>query len=425
MIENAEARRQSDAPPEGTSPLSVQQHLWWSLDEAYGSANCQASARLEFQGRVDQAALRAAFERLLSRHSALRTRIRAIGGVPRRYTVAPPTAAAFVEHHLDGRWRAERLCALDARQPLSLRNGPLIRGSLMQLPDHSYVLQITLHQIVCDGESLNWLLRELLLLYKAGLTGNDDGLDGATIPYKQKLPANSMPVGVPRSINNESGVSSNTDLVLSDDLATRLRTTAREYGVSLYTILICAWVGLPGRGLGETDAVLGIETSGRSRPGQAPVIGPFSDLVPIRIRVDEMTPVGTLLQDINRAVNNPAHSTPESSGRVFPAGPGGRAKPVIPLAVCACPPLHLDDLASIDVPGITLEGIWTDRHWPCAEVSACFEEHGTSQRIMLRYANDIMEGRLAQKLSVQLSRLLDELERHQPGSASTRLPAND
>lgn len=424
MIEYAEAQRQSDASPEGTSlPLSVQQALWWRFDEAYGSANCQASAQLEFRGRVDHEALRAAFERLLSRHAVLRTKIRLVGGRPTQRTVAAPAGVAFREHHLDGRWTAQRRCRLDARQPLSLKNGPLIRGSLMRLPDHAHVLQITLHQIVCDGESLNWLLRELLLLYRAGLTGNEDGVHDTTSTYRQcfvddhleraetrdepmeQPSTNSPSASVPRADCKQTGTSASAGVPIAADLAIKLRRIAQE---GLYAILVGAWISLLGRGLREADLIIGIETSNRSRLTQAPIIGPFANLVPMRIHVDKTTTVETLLQHVNRAVTLPGLSGPDPWRKVFEVRRrGGRARPVIPLALCACPPLNLGDLASIDVPGLTVERAWVDRHWPCAEISVCLEERGMNPMITLRCANDVMEPGAAQNMADRLLTLLD------------------
>jgi len=128
----------------------------------------------------------------------------------------------------------------------------------------------------------------------------------------------------------------------------------------------------------------------------------------MRIHLDEASTVDTLLQDVDRAVRLPGRSEPELWRKVFEArAHGGWAKPVIPLAVCACPPLNHGDLASIDVPGLTVERVWMDRHWPCAEISVCLEERGMNPVVTLRCANDIMEPETVQHMADRLLTSLD------------------
>jgi hypothetical protein len=215
-------------------------------------------------------------------------------------------------------------------------------------------------------------------------------------------------------VNKKAGTS--VCVQIPADLTIKLRRLAEEQHVSLHAILLCAWVSLLNRGLGEADVVIGIETSCRSRLVQAPVIGPFTDLVPIRIHVDEATTIETLLRKFNRAIRLPGRSDPEPWRKVFEVrGHGGRPKAVIPLAVCACPPLNLGDLASFDVPGLTMERVWVDQHWPCAKVSFCLEERGMNLMITLRGANDVAELGTVQNIAGRLLNLLDALGTNRRG----------
>jgi hypothetical protein len=52
-----------------------------------------------------------------------------------------------------------------------LQRGPLIRAHVLQLDGRDHVLVVVLHQIICDGWSMNLLLRELAALYRAAVAG--------------------------------------------------------------------------------------------------------------------------------------------------------------------------------------------------------------------------------------------------------------
>ena len=55
--------------------------------------------------------------------------------------------------------------------PFVLDRGPLIQPHLIKLGKAEHVLLLVLHQIVCDGWSMNLLLRELAAIYRSAISG--------------------------------------------------------------------------------------------------------------------------------------------------------------------------------------------------------------------------------------------------------------
>ncbi|KAF9271033.1 hypothetical protein BGZ68_004353, partial [Mortierella alpina] len=64
-----------------------------------------------------------------------------------------------------------------------LKQGPLVRASLIQIKDDECVLLITQHHIVSDGWSIGVMLRELGQLYTAYCNGESSPLSPLRIQY--------------------------------------------------------------------------------------------------------------------------------------------------------------------------------------------------------------------------------------------------
>ena len=61
-----------------------------------------------------------------------------------------------------------RLIAALVRQPFDLSAGPLLRLHVLQAGPHDHLLLFVLHHIICDGWSVEILLREGAAAYETG-----------------------------------------------------------------------------------------------------------------------------------------------------------------------------------------------------------------------------------------------------------------
>jgi amino acid adenylation domain-containing protein len=176
-------------------PLSYAQEGLWFLDQFNGGGpayNINAVSRL--RGPLDTQRLEHSLRALITRHPALRTRMKSTACGPMQEVMpADAIANAFSLLRLPlPPDRADDTTLRRTLQPLllqafDLRQAPLMRASLFEVSDEHHVLVLTVHHIVADGWSMSLLHRELGQIY-AHATLAQQGDAGA-------LQAHAMSVG--------------------------------------------------------------------------------------------------------------------------------------------------------------------------------------------------------------------------------------
>ena len=127
---------------------------------------------LRLSGRLDAGRLNRALDQLVDRHDALRCVVEPgpDGPVARVRARLPVPMREIDMRELDGPHR-ERQAAVTVRrlatEPLDLTTGPL-RAALVWLATDEHLLLLVLHHVVCDGWSLQVLVRDLTVLYRDG-----------------------------------------------------------------------------------------------------------------------------------------------------------------------------------------------------------------------------------------------------------------
>ncbi|MER6303761.1 amino acid adenylation domain-containing protein, partial [Kitasatospora sp. NPDC001539] len=298
-------------------PLApLQQGLMFQSMVSEGELDLYTSLlTLDVRGPLDVARLRSAWDELVVRHPNLRTEFRQEG---LRDTVAVVVASVDLPWtHVDlsdlgSEERAERLRGLVEQERghrFDLGSAPLLRFTVVRLGDDHHQLLFTNHHMLVDGWSMPMLFAELFELYTGGertprlpytyrdylaWLGRQDrgaaelawsrelaGLDGPTLLAPAKL---SREVVVPSRLTTE----------LSEESTAALSATARQYGLTLNTVVQSALAVLIARLTGRTDVVFGTTVSGRPAelPGIEDMLGMFINTVPVRA---EVRPEQTLL----------------------------------------------------------------------------------------------------------------------------------
>ncbi|WP_433273630.1 amino acid adenylation domain-containing protein [Actinosynnema sp. CS-041913] len=143
-------------------PASSGQRRLWLLDQLMPGPVYNIGWRVALDGPLDPEALRAALNAVVARHEALRTRFAAEDGVPVQVVSATQTVdlpvSDVAEDELDLVVRELVGRAFD------LHAGPLLRASLLRLPDR-HVLVMVLHHSIADGWSCAVLFDELAHCY--------------------------------------------------------------------------------------------------------------------------------------------------------------------------------------------------------------------------------------------------------------------
>ncbi|HZP67908.1 MAG TPA: amino acid adenylation domain-containing protein, partial [Rudaea sp.] len=310
-------------------PLSWAQQRLWFFDKFGSSASTayHVPFGLRLRGRLDVHALRAALDRIVARHEALRAMFVLRDGQPVQLFAPPDVGFALSEHDLRasaGVTREAQVaehCRLEASAPFELTRGPLARGRLLSLADDDHVLLVTLHHIVVDGWSIGVLVKEFSALYAAFLDGRADPLPALPIQYgdyaawqrqwlvgerlEQQLafwreylagaPASlELPTDRPRpAVQSFAGAT--VDFTIDSELTTRLRALAKRNDVTLFMVLLSAWSLLLARLSGQNDIVVGTPVANRRSEEVEPLIGLFINTLAMRVRLDDDATVADLL----------------------------------------------------------------------------------------------------------------------------------
>lgn len=194
------------------------------------------------------------------------------------------------------------------RIPFDLTRGLLVRSVLIKTGAEEHVLILCMHHIASDGWSLAIFTQELEALYGAFCAGRDSPLAELPIQYadfsqwqreslgdqaledhlaywkKQLAGATTLDLATdrPRSaLMSYRGAS--TEVVLSDELTSGLKSFSQDEGVTLFMCLLAAWQVLLYRYSGQPDISVGSPIAGRTRRETEVLIGFFVNTLVMRV----------------------------------------------------------------------------------------------------------------------------------------------
>lgn len=307
-------RLSHDRATPGSSPLSFAQHRLWFMDQLeIDRAVYNVPFAVRFRGPLDAICLQKSVAHIIERHEVLRTTFPIVDGQPVQ-VVGP--AFAIDLPHVDLRdlpveqreLRTRELAEQDARQPFDLCSGPLLRAQLLRLADDENVLLLTLYHIICDGWSLEILLRELIANYDTLRNGKPVSAPSLPIQYadfsrwqrewlmgevlqKQMAYWTKRLAGAPFLIelpadrpeaNVQDRAGARERLVLSPKLSAALNALSQGEGVTLFMTLLAGFKILLQRYSGQSDVVVGTVIAGRNHRELESLIGCFVNTLVLR-----------------------------------------------------------------------------------------------------------------------------------------------
>ncbi|SDI17000.1 non-ribosomal peptide synthase domain TIGR01720/amino acid adenylation domain-containing protein [Pseudomonas flavescens] len=320
-------------PRDGALPQSAAQNrLWflWQLHPESVAYNIPGGLRL--RGELDVAALQRAFDTLVQRHEALRTRFLqdADQGLQRILAAGDWT---LLREDLSGHPAAERetragqIQEHEARSRFDLQQGPLWRIKLVSLDEEDHLLLVTLQHIVADGWSLGILLDEFARLYAAYTQDQDLALPPLAIQYadyaawqrdnqdsaeqqrqldywRGALEGEREPLALPLDRPRSAKVSAAERLSLRLDkaLCERLHGLARSRQASGFSLLLAAFQALLQRYTGQADIRVGVPNANRPLLETQGLIGFFINTQVLRSHIDSRQDFHSLLATVSASV---------------------------------------------------------------------------------------------------------------------------
>jgi len=315
------------------APLSYGQESLWLLDQlTAGLSVDNRPIAFSLEGPLDRSALEGALDAVVQRHEVLRSRFRSEAGGPRVVIAEEPGGFAFEdladlppeEREREARARADA----EVARPLDLAAGPLVRTRLIRLGPESHWLVATLHHIVSDGFSDAIFWREAAAAYSALARHQQPSLPKLPLQYgdfaawqrehlqdprlaaelefwRASLGAGAavldLPVDRPRG-PTQSLTGAEVRLSLPAPLTTALERLARSRGSTLFMAVLAGFAALLYRYTEEALPVIGCAVVGRPQRALEALVGPFADLLALRLDASGDPGFATLLQRTRRTV---------------------------------------------------------------------------------------------------------------------------
>ena len=300
----------TSATAERTAPVTpLQRGLFFQAQMAGTAGHYVAQSWFTFDGRLDTDALAEAMAYVIARHPVVGAGFTTDDdGNPvqvlkagRRVDVS--TVQLSTDAEVEALRARDRDTGFDPGEP------PLIRLTVVRLPDGRDGLLLSYHLLLWDGWSREIMLRDLFDAYQAVVAGEPLDLAPATPSfedYARALDAKDSGVSERFWAEHLAGLAGPTLLAgpapaLSDDLpralvhtlsaeqSELLREAARVHGVTLNSVLTGAFGLLLGAHTGRSDAVFGVTVSGREGEGLSDIVGVLLNTVPMwtRARPDD------------------------------------------------------------------------------------------------------------------------------------------
>ncbi|MGY2407835.1 amino acid adenylation domain-containing protein, partial [Pseudomonas sp. SDO5222_S391] len=329
-LEHSRIERVERGQPLVLSYAQERQWFLWQLDPHSAAYHIPSALRLK--GALDRDALQRAFDTLLMRHESLRTHLQQDGD----RTVQVISARARIEVVSFDASEAHLKAQVEAQitQPFDLRQGPLMRVSLLRLAEDEHVLVLVQHHIVSDGWSMQVMVDELVRLYTAYSQGQALRLPELPIQYadyavwqrdwmeagerarqldywREQLggvqPVLELPFDHQRpAVPTHRGARLNIPLATA--LLEDLKALAQREGVTLFMLLLASYQVLLHRYSGQQDIRVGVPIANRNRMETEGLIGFFVNTQVLKAEIDGQTSVAQLLAQVKqRALEAQSH----------------------------------------------------------------------------------------------------------------------
>ncbi|WP_058189575.1 non-ribosomal peptide synthetase [Terracidiphilus gabretensis] len=317
--------------PHPLSPL--QQRLWFMEKLNPDVPVYNESEAVLLTGNLNVIALKNAFNVIVARHEALRSTIDAVDGVPHAviHQSWPPQFREFDLSELAPAKRQselDRLLIDEPRIPYSLETVPGIRVALVRLSEHEHALILCMHHIICDWASEGILWRELSVLYRSYINGEQADLPALPITHRdysvwnekrfeetdfsedlafweENLKGVPALLEVPADRPRPAMASYQGKRVrrkLSPELTEALRGISRREKTSLFTIFTAALDTVLYRYTGTDDILIGLPIGDRDLPELQSIIGFLLHTHVLRTTLSGDIPFRDLLSRVQKGV---------------------------------------------------------------------------------------------------------------------------
>ncbi|WP_259065705.1 non-ribosomal peptide synthetase [Mucilaginibacter sp. X4EP1] len=291
----------------GQSALSfAQERLWFIEQYEQGTNAYHLPAVFELDREVDIEGIKYAVNQVASRHEVLRSKMEQVGITGNTIQTVYNAPLLVDEIAVGDEDQFDKLISEEINRPFNLVDEYPVRVKIYKVRDREdhpekKILLINFHHVACDGWSLNIFQKELLAYYEAYLNHNATViLPALEIQYKdyaawqrqfltgdvlkkqinfwrEKLAGHQvleLPTDHPRAANIDYR-GTFQEFILPAETTQQLKTLARQYGITLHSMLLSSISILLSKYTGQEDIIIGTPTANRQHSQTKDLIGIF------------------------------------------------------------------------------------------------------------------------------------------------------
>ncbi|WP_211335493.1 non-ribosomal peptide synthetase [Lentzea flaviverrucosa] len=300
-----------------TAPVSpLQRGLYFQAELAGKSGQYVAQSFFTFDRRLDPGALGRAFAHVIAKHPVVGAGFESDeNGTPVQVLgISGEVPVRTVDVLNDNAVEALRI--EDRATGFDLTSPPLVRLTVLRLPNGRDSLLFTSHLLLWDGWSRAIVLDDLFDAYRALLAGETVDSAPATPSFEsytralaakdaeaaQRFWAGHLADLPGPTLLSEGSTSDSLPAkivrALPVEASNRVREAARRYGVTVNSVVTGALGLALGRETGRGDAVFGVTVSGREEEGTEGIVGVLLNTVPMRVTARPHDTVGEFLASV-------------------------------------------------------------------------------------------------------------------------------
>ena len=304
-----------------------QEEIWINHQfsrEAAAAYNLATEIRLE--GAFDLDKMRAAIDKLVERHEALRTTFSRDG----KTQIIAPTGkmeAPFTDFIVASTPTLEEIYRKEAEEAMDLFEGPLSRFQIIRLEEQVHLVIITVHHIIADGWSLGILTTDLGELYAKETGAKHQRLSKpkqlsryaletiqakTTATYlktqeywvnqfKEEIPVLEFPTDRPRPFL-KTYHSALEKIHFSSEVQQQIRKAAAKQGVTFYTYMFAAFQTFIYRLARQETFTLGLVAAGQAIGGNKDLVAHSVSLLPLKMDINPELPFAEHLKKVRGAI---------------------------------------------------------------------------------------------------------------------------
>jgi acyl carrier protein len=276
---------------------SAQERIYYQQSLDVNNLGWNISTALEIKGTNNIDKLSNAFQQLIDRHECLRTSFKLLeNGVVQQINENVKLELRIMNQN-DYDDASEAF--MHFVRPFNLSDESLFRVALLKRQNDCDVLFIDVHHIVCDGTSLDIMIKDFKVLYEGEVLNplqlryidyaNWQRKSVERMEKQKKYWANSLSGTLPRlelpTMQNRDDVgtyiSSISVLAINGDLYESIKKFTSDSKVSNFMFLLSIYYILLSKVSENPDVIIGTDVLGRTQPGFKDIVGTFGNILPL------------------------------------------------------------------------------------------------------------------------------------------------